>query len=246
MKSHNTAIKTILFAISIFVLTACGNDSSPQISNQNDSAKESNVQIKTNENVSTSNPVQRPETVQQARYTVLENPIPVTTGGNVEVRELFWYGCGHCFALEPFVNSWVESKADNSEFIKTPAIFSASWAFHGKAFYTMEALGVLEQANDAFFHQIHVSRKPINNLKSLVDFLAGYDKTEEDVTSAFNSFAVDTKLRNATNITKQSTATGVPAILVDGKYLTSVSQAGGQSELFAVIDELVMKAASER
>ena len=250
MKSHTTAIKTILFAISIFVLNACGDDSTPQISNQNDSAKESNTQVTTNKNVSSSNPVnqpvQQPEAVQQARYTVLENPIPVTSGDNIEVRELFWYGCGHCFALEPFVKSWVESKTDNSEFIKTPAIFSASWAFHGKAFYTMEALGVLEQANDAFFHQIHVSRKPINNLKSLVDFLASYDKSEEQVTSAFNSFAVDTKLRNATNLTKQSTATGVPAILVDGKYLTSVSQAGGQSELFAVIDELIIKAASER
>jgi len=110
----------------------------------------------------------------------------------------------------------------------------------------MEALGVLDEANEAFFHQIHVTRKPINDMKAFTTFLTKYNKTPQEVESAFNSFAVDTKLRNAKKITGLSTARGVPAILVDGKYHTSVSLAGGQGELFDVIDKLVEKSASER
>ena len=182
---------------------------------------------------------------EQINYTVLENPIAVSTDDKIEVTELFWYGCSHCFALEPFIKSWLDEKPDNAEFVKVPAIFSSSWSFHGQAYYTMQALGVLDEANDAFFHQIHVLRKPINDLNTLALFLASYDKSEEEVTAAFNSFVVDNKLRNATNLTRQSSATGVPAILVDGKYLTSVSQAGGQAELFEVIDQLILKAATE-
>lgn len=186
------------------------------------------------------------QTTEQPKYTVLDTPIAVSTGDKIEVAELFWYGCGHCFALEPFVKSWLEKKPDNAEFVKVPAIFSERWAFHAQAYYTMEALGVLEQANDAFFHQVHVLRKPINDIPALVTLLENYDKTEAEVTAAFNSFAVDTKLRNATKITRMSTAKGVPAVLVDGKYHTSVTLAGGQAQMFEVVNELVEKAAAER
>jgi thiol:disulfide interchange protein DsbA len=149
-------------------------------------------------------------------YTELSSPLDVSTGDKIEVTELFWYGCGHCFALEPFVDEWKKGKAENVEFVKVPAIFSKRWEFHGKAFYTMEALGVLDKANEAFFHRIHVMRKGINDLEALSEFLSAYDKSAEEVAAAFNSFDVDNKLRNAKIITAKSTAQGVPAFLVDG------------------------------
>lgn len=179
-------------------------------------------------------------------YTVLPQPIPVSTGDKVEVMELFWYGCSHCFALEPYVNNWKKKMPANAELVKVPAIFSARWEFHGKAFYTMETLGILEEAHDAFFHQIHIKRKPLNTLGQLIAFLSKYGKSEDEITSAFNSFAVDSKLRNAKKITAKSTATGVPAILVDGKFHTAVGLAGSPDKLFKVVDQLIDKAASER
>lgn len=184
--------------------------------------------------------------LEDSNYTVLNAPLSVSTGDKIEVSELFWYGCGHCFSLEPMVDKWKKDMPENAEFVKIPAIFSKRWEFHGKAFYTMEILGVLEQANSAFFHQIHVSRKPINTLDDLVTFLAKYQKSEDEVTNAFNSFAVDTKLRNAKIITAKSTANGVPAFLVDGKYHTSAKLAGSADNIFNVINQLVDKAASER
>lgn len=186
------------------------------------------------------------QTLNDNQYTVLNAPIDVSTGDKIEVAELFWYGCAHCFALEPYVKDWQKDMPENAEFIKVPAIFSKRWEFHGKAYYTMEQLGVLEQANDAFFHQIHVMRKQINDLDALIAFLAKYEKTADEVTAAFNSFSVDSKLRAAKIITAKSTASGVPAILVDGKFHTSVSLAGSANALFDVVDLLVDKAASER
>ena len=186
------------------------------------------------------------QSLDESKYTVIENPLTVSTGEKIEVLELFWYGCPHCFSLEPFVKSWIEEKPDNAEFVKVPAMLSSSWGFGAQAFYTMEALGVLEEASDTLFHQIHVIKKPVNNLNALITFLEKYEKTSEEVTSAFNSFAVDTKVRNAGKISRMSTAQGVPAFLVDGKYHTSVTLAGGQDELFEVINQLVEKAASER
>ena len=179
-------------------------------------------------------------------YTTLKSPLSVSTGEKIEVTELFWYGCAHCFALEPHIDKWKKDMPENAEFVKVPAIFSQRWEFHGQAFYTMQALGVLEQTHGPFFHQIHVMKKPIVNLPALIIFLAKYDRSAEQVTSAFNSFEVDTKLRNAKMITAKSTANGVPAIIVDGKYHTSVTLAGSQDGLFEVIDLLVAKAASER
>lgn len=185
--------------------------------------------------------------VDAAKYTVLPTPINVSTGDKIEVAELFWYGCGHCFALEPHVENWKKKNMpENAEFVKVPAIFSKRWEFHAKAYYTMEALGVLDKTNEAFFHQIHIQNKPINTQDDLVTFLAKFGLSEEEVNKALNSFAVDTKLRNANKITKMSTATGVPAVLVDGKYHTSVSLAGNEGTLFKVVNQLVAKAASER
>lgn len=180
-------------------------------------------------------------------YTVLPEPTKVSTGDKIEVTELFWYGCGHCFSLEPHIKTWLESgKPDNAEFVKVPAVFSARWEFHAKAFYTMQALGVLDKANEGFFARIHVARKPINSIGQFTEFLAQYDLSATQVEDAFKSFAVDNNFRNAKRITLASQARGVPAILVDGKYLTSVQQAGGTAQLFDTVNKLVKKAAAER
>ncbi|GAA6138205.1 thiol:disulfide interchange protein DsbA [Arenicella sp. 4NH20-0111] len=184
--------------------------------------------------------------LDESTYKPVATQFNVSSGDKIEVAELFWFGCGHCFALEPTVKKWNANKPDNVEFVKIPAIFSKRWEFHGKAFYTMKALNVPEEAYDAFFHSIHIKRKQINNLGALTEFLAKFDKTEDQINSAFNSFEVDSKVRAAIKISRQSGATGVPTIVVDGKYQTSQGMTGGVDGLFKTVDLLVEKAASER
>ncbi len=187
------------------------------------------------------------QTVDESRYQAVNKEMTVTTGDKIEVAELFWFGCGHCFALEPGIKKWKQDGIpENAEFKKIPAIFSARWEFHAQAFYTMQALGVPEEAYDGFFRKLHVERKQINNMSQLVDFLAAYDKNEDAVKSAFNSFDVDSKMRAAKKITRDSGARGVPAIVVDGKYLTNQQLSGSTDGMFDVINQLVSKAAAER
>ncbi len=184
--------------------------------------------------------------VDPSKYQNVTNAFSVSTGDKIEVAELFWFKCGHCFTLEPSLKRWSDSKADNAELIKVPAIFSARWAFEAQAFYTMQTLNAPETAYDDYFKRIHIQRRPINDLAGLTEFLSGYDLPSDKVESAFNSFEVDTKMRNAKKISLDSGATGVPAIIVDGKYLTSVSHAGSTEEMFKVVDQLIKKAAAER
>ncbi len=186
------------------------------------------------------------QTVDSSKYQETREPITVTTGDKIEVAELFWFGCSHCFALEPALKEWKKNMPANAEFKKVPAIFSKQWEFHGQAFYTMQALDAPEVAYDEFFNAIHLKRNPLNSMGRLVAFLEDYDFTEEQVESAFNSFDVNNKMRAAKKITRQSGANGVPALVVDGKYLTSQRLSGGTAQMFKVVDQLVGKAAKER
>lgn len=181
-----------------------------------------------------------------SKYQTVTSEFAVSTGDKIEVAELFWFKCGHCYALEPTLKKWAEGKPDNAELVKVPAIFSARWEFEAQAFYAMQALNAPQEAYDAYFHRIHVQKKYINNVSALTEFLSEYGFAADQVESAFNSFAVDTNMRNAKKISIASGATGVPAIIVDGKYLTSVTHAGSTQEMFKVVDQLVKKAAAER
>lgn len=185
-------------------------------------------------------------TVSQKNYNTLASPITPSTKSKIEVVELFWYGCGHCYALEPHVNKWKKTLPDNVKFIKVPAIFNSGWEFHAKVFYAMEALGILDEAHDDFFQQIHIKRKRMATMPDIVAFMKKYGKTEEEITAAMNSFAVDNKVRNAKMISYRSTADGVPAMLVDGKYLTDIGKSGSHDKLFEVVNGLTKKAQSER
>ncbi len=186
------------------------------------------------------------QTVDSSKYQDTREAITVTTGDKIEVAELFWFGCSHCFSLEPALKEWKKTMPANAEFKKVPAIFSKQWEFHGQAFYTMQALNAPEAAYDEFFNAIHIKRNPLNSMGRLVAFLGDYDFTQEQIESAFNSFDVNNKMRAAKKITRQSGANGVPALVIDGKYLTSQRLSGGTAQMFKVVDQLVGKAAKER
>lgn len=186
------------------------------------------------------------QSVDETKYNAVSKQITVTSGDKIEVAELFWFGCPHCYSLEPALKKWKKTKPANVEFKKVPAIFSARWEFHAQAFYTMEALDAPEEAYENFFRALHVERRQISNIAQLIAHLEPYGKTAEQVEASFNSFEVDSNLRAAKKITQQSGARGVPALIVDGKYLTSETISGGTQQMFSIVDQLVGKAAAER
>ncbi len=179
-------------------------------------------------------------------YERVAVPQPVRTGEKIEVLELFWYKCPHCYSLEPSVHEWLQNKPEIAEYVPLPAVLSQGWTFHARAFYTFEALGMLEELHGAFFTAIHKERKRLTNKNDLAEWAATQGADANDVKQAFDSFAVDTKTRQARQASGKYGITGVPAIVVGGKYRTSVRMAGGEKQVFELVNFLVEKAQSER
>jgi thiol:disulfide interchange protein DsbA len=161
----------------------------------------------------------------------------------VEVAEIFWYGCPHCFALDPFIQSWQKSKPEYVSFVRVPAVWNPTVKLHARAFYTADALGKGAEMHDALFSEIHNKGNLLDTEAKLQDFFGKFNVSATEFKSAFDSFAVHTKLQRADELNRRYRVPSVPMIVVNGKYVTDVSMAGGQQELLELIDEL---AAAER
>lgn len=174
-------------------------------------------------------------------YQRLAKAQPTSTGDKIEVVEVFWYGCPHCYSLEPAVHDWLESKPDNVEFVRLPAALNPTWAFHAKVYYAAESLGIVEQFHGAFFDEIHLKNKRMNTESSVKAFFATLGVSEADFEKAWNSFGVDSKLRKAKQKVIGYELRSVPAVIVDGKYKITSQTAGGSQQIFKVVNELAEK-----
>lgn len=184
--------------------------------------------------------------VEGGHYEALRETQPVQTGDKIEVVELFWYRCPHCNRLQPFIAEWKERQPENAELVHLPAILNDNWAFSARMYYTLEALGLQEQLHSEVFNAIHQMRRPLNTREQFADWAAENGAERDQVLAAFDSFTVESKMSFATVMAGKYQITGVPAIIVDGKYRTSVSLAGSHEKLLEVIDYLVERAAGER
>ncbi len=179
-------------------------------------------------------------------YFELSAPQPVQTGSQIEVLELFWYGCPHCYKLEPIIGEWVKTKPKNAEHVRLPAVLRDSWEFHARVYYTFEAMDLLDKLHTNFFDELHKRKNRIRSQKQLTPYLKAHGISEELFFDIFNSFAVDSKVRHAMLMSKNYEAGGVPTIIVDGKYRATASSAGGHEQLLELVNFLIAKAANER
>jgi len=191
-------------------------------------------------------PVTGQEYEQGINYFPLKIPQPVHTGDKVEVLELFWYRCPHCFELEPYLNKWQKSKPDFIEYVRLPAVLNRSWAFDARVFYTFVALGLVDSLHEAYFAAIHTDRKRIVTVEQLADWVADKGQDPQQILDTFNSFGVDSLVAHAADMSGRYETDGVPTIIVDGKYRTKVSLAGGHNELIDLMNYLALRAQSER
>ncbi len=174
-------------------------------------------------------------------YDVLAKPQPTESGDKVEVLELFWYGCPHCYDLEPTIEHWLENPPENAVYRRMPAVFRPEWMVHARAYYAAEALGVVDKIHRPLFDAIHAEKRRLFDEKSLTEFFAEHGVKPEDFTKAYHSFAVQTKAQRAKVMTRRYGISGVPAMIVNGKYRTSVHKARGPERMMEVIDALVAK-----
>ncbi len=174
-------------------------------------------------------------------FDAVAQTIPTDDKSKIEVMEIFWYGCSHCYHMEKPLHAWLKNKPADVNFKRVPGIPNPSWAPMAQAFYTMEALGITDKLHGKLFTAIHQQKKlnPTNQ-KAAIDWLtnnSGLDRKK--VESTFNSFTVNTQMKRAAQIFRASGATGVPSLVVDGKYITSGTMAGGNTQALQVVDYIL-------
>lgn len=182
---------------------------------------------------------------QAEGYEVLATPQPTQNPDKVEVIEFFWYGCPHCYHLEPDLNKWLKTKPDNVEFIRQPAIFSSLWEKHAKAYFTAEALGVVDKVHADFFDAIQNKKQKLETEEQLLKFFSEHGISETDFRNAYNSFPVDYKVRQAKTMAARYGVNGVPAVIINGKYRTSGPLAKTQQNMIDVMNRLIAKESSK-
>lgn len=165
----------------------------------------------------------------------------VTDAGQIEVLEYFWFGCPHCFAFEPAINKWAEDKPDHVNFIREAPPLNPGWLPHSQAFYAAEIMGVTEQFFEPMFNAIHVEKRNLRKPKAIAKFAGELGIDADKFLATMKSFAVETRIRQAMSRAQASGITGVPAIIIDGKYRTGNSIAGSHEGIIRVINELVAK-----
>lgn len=174
-------------------------------------------------------------------FDAVTQTIPTDDPKKIEVMEIFWYGCSHCFQMEQPLNAWLKNKPADVNFKRIPGIPNASWAPMAQVYFTMESLGITDKLHSKLFHAIH-KEKSLNpaNQKAALDWLvanSGMDRSKVEET--FNSFTVNTNMKRAAQIFRSSGATGVPSLVIDGKYITSGTMAGGNAQALQVTDYIL-------
>lgn len=180
--------------------------------------------------------------VEGTHYVRLSRPQPTQAGaGKIEVIEFFWYGCPHCFAFDPALESWLKRAPADVAFRRVHVAFAAPYRVHQRLFYTLETLGREAEVHAKIFNAIHVQRQPLDKPETIADFLAanGFDRAK--FLEVFDSFAVQTKCQQASRLSESYKIDGVPALGVNGRYYTSGSLAGGGDRALAVVDWLLAR-----
>jgi protein dithiol oxidoreductase (disulfide-forming) len=184
--------------------------------------------------------------VANRHYRVLNPAQPTTVApGKVEVVDVFWYGCGGCNLMAPYMEAWKESKPAAAEYVALPAVLNPGWQPHARLFYATKALGIQDQTHAAIFREYHGNRNPLNTPDLMVKFLGNFGVAEADARDALSAFGVDAELRAAEVRARRYQLTFVPAVVVNGKYVIGVEQAGGPDAVLELINHLVaMEAAN--
>lgn len=166
--------------------------------------------------------------------------------GKVEVIEVFWYACPHCYALDPYLENWRKNKPSYVEFRRVPVTWQPVHQSHARLFYALEALGKEAVVHSAVFAEMNDRRNYMfaqgnesETLLAQVAFAKAHGISEADLTNALNSFTVQTDMSKADDLVHRYHVDGVPLMVINGKYVTDVNMAGSPANLISIVNDLV-------
>ena len=174
-------------------------------------------------------------------YELLDNPTKVRDPSKIEVTEVFWFGCNHCYALEPYIARWKRDIPLDVTFIKSPATWNDMLKTHATIYYTAKALGIEQQFVPAAFNTIQNEGKMLTGNTELEYYFRGFDVQKDRYKAVSTSFGVRNAVDQADKKMKDWKVTGVPSLVVNGKYKVAASRSVRTDELFDVVDFLIEK-----
>ena len=174
-------------------------------------------------------------------YAVITPAQPTQSADKIEVLEIFWYGCPHCYAFDPYLQQWLSRKPDNVEFRLMPGILNNSWVPHAKAYYTAVKLGILDKIHHQLFDAIHKDHRNIYSDDDVKKFFIEQGVDGDKFSEVYDSKEVLEQLRHAFELQQKCRITGVPSVIINGKYQTSPSMAHSHDNVLKVLDYLVDK-----
>lgn len=178
-----------------------------------------------------------------AGFENVDPPQNTTVEDKVEVLEFLWLGCPHCYALEPTMKEWEETKPDYVEFVREAPPLNPAWEAHSRGFYAAQFMGKEVEFVDAMFEAIHEKKKNMRNPKDIAKLAATLDMDEAKFLSTMNSFAVNGKLKQSVDKAIKAGINSVPSIIINGKYRASTTISGGAQ---GVVDTINERAAFEK
>jgi thiol:disulfide interchange protein DsbA len=180
----------------------------------------------------------------QAPFKVI-NPAQPTEPDKVEVLEFFWYGCPHCYHLEPVLNAWVKGLPKDVVFKRVPANLG-SWTNLAQMYYTVEAMGLLDQLHSKIFDAIHRDSLNLGNKKLRDEWLAKQGVDVAKYNDVEKSFSVMTKLQRSKQLGEAYKIDSVPQLIVNGKFLVNAESAGGTERMIPAVDAAIAVARQEK
>ncbi len=181
----------------------------------------------------------------EKHYTILTTAQGTSSSPDgIEVTEVFWYGCPHCYNFEPYLNNWKKGLSDDVNFVRMPVMWNPTNELHARMFYTIEALDK-QEVHDAVFRAIHLDRKTLTTEDSIRSFLVDFGISGEEFDSTFRSFTVESNLKRAKKLTQRYRIQSVPMLVTNGKYLTEGEEVKSFEQMLAVTDELIERERQE-
>jgi thiol:disulfide interchange protein DsbA len=158
---------------------------------------------------------------------------------DIIIYEFFWYGCPHCYNLEPTMDR-IEADLDkDTKVVKLPVALRDSWIPHAKLYYALKQMDKIDQVHNLIFEEIHLEDNRLNTQQQMIDFLGKHGIDTNKFIEKYNSFGTEARIKKASNLAKKYQIDSVPTIIVNGKYLTSGTYVSSYDELYSVVNLLV-------
>lgn len=173
-------------------------------------------------------------------YEVLSNPVRTVDADKIEVTEVFWYGCQHCYSFEPLITDWEANLPEDVAFVRSPGMWNELMEIHARIFYAAEALDVFEEVHAKAFSEIHQRGNYLQDEAQIKQLFTSVGVNEDDFESAWESFSVSSSVSRAGSRMRDYGVRGVPSLIVNGKYRVSAGGANpSQNDMLKVAEFLI-------